>query len=91
MQELTESHSNVPTNVYCDNLAAINVVIKNKQHKGLKHTDIAIAYLREKFIEMKYRLYHIRTDENVADIFTKALFIQKFKDMRNKLFNMKYI
>lgn len=91
VQELTEFHSNVPTNVYCDNLAAINVVIKNKQHKGLKHTDIAIAYLREKFIEMKYRLYHIRTDENVADIFTKALFIQKFKDMRNKLFNMRYI
>ena len=42
----------------------------------------------DKFIDMKYRLCHIRTDHNVADIFTKALFIQKFKDVRNKLFNI---
>ena len=61
------------------------------KNKGLKHTDTAIAYLREKFVEMKYRLYHIGTDHSVADIFTKALFIQKLKDMRSNLINMRYI
>lgn len=91
IKELCQLKDTIPTHVHCDNQAAIHVLIKNKQHKGLKHTDIAIAYLREKFVERKYRLFHVATNDNVADIFTKALFTPKFKDMRNKLFNINYL
>ena len=91
IQELCEIPHLVPTEVHCDNIAAIHVLIKDKQHKGLKHTDIAIAYLREKLKENKYKLYHVPSNENIADIFTKALYKQKFREIREKMFNMKYI
>ena len=91
IQELHELPNPIPTEVHCDNLAAIHVLIKNKFHKGLKHTDIAIAYLREKFHERKYKLHHVPTNENVSDIFSKALYTLKFKEIRHKLFNMSYI
>ena len=79
IQELHKLPNPIPTEVHCNNLAAIHVLIKNKFHKGLKHTDIVIAYLREKFYERKYKLYRVPTNKNVADIFTKALYTLKFR------------
>ena len=49
------------------------------------------AYLREKLKENKYKLHHVPSNENVADIFTKALYKQKFREIRTKMFNMNYI
>jgi len=73
--------------IHCDNSAAIKIIESDKNIHGVKHTEIEIAYLRNLERRQIYGMVKIHTNNNCADILTKSLFIDKYKDMKLKLYN----
>ena len=59
--------------IYCDNQGAIALAKDNKFHSRTKHIDLCYHFVREVVEDNKIRFEYILTDENVANIFTKAL------------------
>jgi len=74
-------------NIHCDNSAAIMIIESDKDINRVKHTEIQVAYLRQMERRGIYRMVKIHTNNNCADILTKALFVEKYGDMRDKLFD----
>ncbi|KAJ3540638.1 hypothetical protein NMY22_g4216 [Coprinellus aureogranulatus] len=72
-----------PTTVLCDNRAAIIISEDPLLHARVKHIDIKYHFLRERAIEAKsITLRYINTNDNVADMFTKALPPRRFARLR---------
>ena len=63
----------------CDNQGAIALSKDNKFHARTKHIDIQYHFIREAVEDGKLAVAYIPTDDNTADIFTKALPKTKFK------------
>ncbi|CAJ2654309.1 unnamed protein product [Trifolium pratense] len=71
--------------LYCDNLSAINISKNPIQHSRTKHIDIRHHFIRELVEEKIVTLEHIASEEQLADIFTKALDASQFENLRGKL------
>jgi len=71
--------------LYCDNLSAINISKNHIQHSRTKHIDIRHHFIRDLVEEKIVTLAHVTTEEQLADIFTKALDVKQFERLRNKL------
>jgi hypothetical protein len=65
--------------LYCDNLSAINISKNPIQHSRTKHIDICHHFIRDLVEDKVVNLEHVATEEQVADIFTKALDANQFK------------
>lgn len=65
-----------------DNQSAIRLVKNPEFHKRTKHIDIAYHFIREKYNKGFFELVNVPTDEQVADILTKALPIEKLHKFR---------
>jgi hypothetical protein len=84
MLEEYDVQQNVLT-LYCDNLSVINISKNLIQHSGTKHIDIRHHFIRD-LVEYKVvTLEHVTTEEQLADIFTKALDVKQFEKLRSKL------
>jgi len=59
--------------LYCDNLSAINISKNPIQHSRTKHTDIHNHFIRELVEDKVENLECVATEEQLADIFIKAL------------------
>ncbi|GKB79036.1 hypothetical protein Tco_0945931 [Tanacetum coccineum] len=59
--------------MYSDNKSAIALCRNNVQHSRSKHIDIRYHFIKEKVENGVVELYFIRTEYQLADIFTKAL------------------
>ncbi|GKG10763.1 hypothetical protein Tco_0342163 [Tanacetum coccineum] len=59
--------------LYCDNKSAITLCCNNVQHSRSKHIDIRHHFIREQVEIGVVELYFVRTEYQLADIFTKAL------------------
>ena len=59
--------------VHCDNQSGIKLSKNQVFHDQSKHIDIKYHFLRDCVHRGTIRLDYIQTDEQVADIFTKAL------------------
>ncbi|GKF69907.1 hypothetical protein Tco_0202964, partial [Tanacetum coccineum] len=59
--------------LYCDNKSAIALCCNNVQHSRSKHIDILHHFIREQVEKGVVELYFVRTEYQLADIFTKAL------------------
>ncbi|KAG5038153.1 hypothetical protein JHK86_018993 [Glycine max] len=55
------------------------------QHSRTKHIDIRHHYIRDLVDDKVITLEHVATEEQVADIFTKALDANQFEKLRGKL------
>ena len=71
--------------LYCDNLSAINISKNPVQHSRTKHIDIRHHYIRDLVDDKVITLEHVDTEEQIADIFTKALDANQFEKLRGKL------
>ena len=67
-----------PIIVNCNNQGAIALSKDNKFHACTKHIDLWYHFIREAVKDNKITVNYILTDENVSDIFTKALLRLKF-------------
>ncbi|GMI77806.1 hypothetical protein HRI_001449800 [Hibiscus trionum] len=69
----------------CDNLSAIRLAENPVFHARTKHIEVHHHYIREKVLEGEIRMEPTKTDEQVADIFTKSLSKPKFEKFREVL------
>lgn len=59
--------------IYCDNQSAIAIGKNPVQHRRTKHIQIKYHFVRESERKGDIKLEYCRSDEQLADIFTKAL------------------
>ena len=74
-----------PTIMFNDNKSAVMLADSNTSSKRMKHIATRIAFLREQIAAGTIMLYHIRTEGQLADIFTKALPPSIFHYLRSYL------
>ncbi|KAL0377326.1 UNVERIFIED_CONTAM: Retrovirus-related Pol polyprotein from transposon RE1 [Sesamum radiatum] len=74
-----------PTTIYCDNKSAIAITKNPVQHNRTKHIDIKYHALREATTRGEIELKYCSTEEQLADMFTKALLRDKFEELRTKI------
>jgi hypothetical protein len=67
-----------PTTLYCDNQSAIELTKDDKFHARTKHIDIRFHFVREAVENGVITPRYVPSDDNIADIFTKALPQSKF-------------
>nr|CAD1840712.1 unnamed protein product [Ananas comosus var. bracteatus] len=66
------------TVIYCDNQSTI-AMIKNPVHQNrTKHIEIRYHFIRDQLANDNIVLKHCSTDQQLADIFTKSLPVEKF-------------
>ncbi|GJR76476.1 hypothetical protein Tco_0345860 [Tanacetum coccineum] len=63
----------------CDNKSFIALCCNNVQHSRSKHIDIRHHFIREQVEKGVVELYFVRTEYQLADIFTKALPKERFE------------
>ncbi|GKC84524.1 hypothetical protein Tco_1140241 [Tanacetum coccineum] len=71
--------------LYCVNKSAITLCCNNVQHSKAKHINIRYHFIKEQVENGIVDLYFIRTEYQLADIFTKPLPRERFNFLINKL------
>jgi hypothetical protein len=71
--------------VFEDNAGAIEIANVPKMRPRTKHLNIKYHHFREEVKKGTISIYHTRTEEQIADIFTKPLPEQPFMKFREKM------
>jgi hypothetical protein len=74
-----------PTVIYCDNQSCIKLLINHVFHDRSKHIDIWYHHLRDCVQWNIMLLQYIPTEDQDADILTKALTRRKFEYHRDRI------
>jgi hypothetical protein len=69
----------------CDNENAVKIVTNPVQHKKTRHIDIRHYFLRDYMSKGDLVMESVRTDDQLADIFTKPLDETRFCKLRSEL------
>ena len=68
-----------------ENQSAITLSKNLVHHNRTKHTDTRYHFIRQCIEDKKIKIAFIRTEDQLADIFTKALGKVKFQEMRGRI------
>ena len=68
--------------IYCDNLSSIQLAHNPVFYAWTKHIEVHYHIIREKVLSSDIDLVYVNTEEQVADIFTKALGAEKLQRFR---------
>eukprot|EP00253_Pinus_taeda_P024382 PITA_24382 len=71
-----------PTTLWCDNQSAIQPCKDPIQHQRNKHIKLHMHFIRKLIHDHVFEVQYFSTDDQVADIFTKALIEVKFTKLR---------
>nr|GEX15179.1 retrovirus-related Pol polyprotein from transposon TNT 1-94 [Tanacetum cinerariifolium] len=71
--------------MYCDSKAAIAISCNPVQHSRTKHIDVRYHFIKEKVKKGIIELFFVRTEYQLADLFTKALPEERFKYLVRRL------
>ncbi|GJW08041.1 retrovirus-related pol polyprotein from transposon TNT 1-94 [Tanacetum coccineum] len=71
--------------LYFNNKSAIALCCKNVQHSRSKHIDVRYHFIKKQVENGVVELYFVRTEYQLADIFTKALPRERFNFLVEKL------
>ena len=71
--------------ILCDNTSAMNMAKNPVQHKCTKHIDVRHHFLRDNVEKGNIVMEFCKTENQVADIFTKALGRESFQKNRLEL------
>ncbi len=74
-----------PIIIYCDNISSILFANNLVYHARTKHIEVHYHFIREKVLAKEIDLIHVNTENQVANIFTKALGIDKLRKFRKML------
>jgi hypothetical protein len=86
-QLLHELHISIPraTVVYYDNVSAVYMVANLVHHRRTKHIEIDIHFVHEKVALGQFRVLHVLSTHQFADIITKGLPVQLYTDFWTSL------
>ncbi|KAE8679378.1 hypothetical protein F3Y22_tig00111402pilonHSYRG01323 [Hibiscus syriacus] len=70
--------------LYCDNQSAIRLAENPVFHARTKHVEVHYHFVREKVLQEEIEMRQIKTDEQIADLFTKSLSVGKFEHFRRQ-------
>jgi len=65
--------------IYCDNINSILLANNLVYHARTKHIEVHYHFIREKILTREINLINVSTENQVVNIFTKALGIDKLK------------
>jgi hypothetical protein len=82
--ELSQRPSS-PTPIYVDNTGSISLARNPEHHARTKHIDVKYHLTREHLQRGTIALHHVPTQNNTADVFTKALSRPAHVQHRNEL------
>ncbi|GJZ08763.1 retrovirus-related pol polyprotein from transposon TNT 1-94 [Tanacetum coccineum] len=71
--------------LYCDNKSVIALCCNNVQHSRAKHIDLRYHFIKAQVENGIVELYFVRTEYQLADIFTKPLPRERFNFLIEKL------
>nr|GEX67403.1 retrovirus-related Pol polyprotein from transposon TNT 1-94 [Tanacetum cinerariifolium] len=71
--------------MYCDNKSAIALCYNNVQHSRAKHIDVRYHFIKDQVDNAVVELYFVRTEYQLADIFTNPLPRERFNFLIDKL------
>nr|GEW00406.1 ribonuclease H-like domain-containing protein [Tanacetum cinerariifolium] len=77
--------------MYCDSKAAISISCNPVQHSLTKHIDVRYHFIKEKVKKGIIELFFVRTEYQLADLFTKALSEERFKYLVRRLVKMEIL
>jgi hypothetical protein len=80
-----ECESNRSTPLYVDNQSAIKLVQNPEYHQRTKHIDIKFHFIREKAKEGTVKVIYVPSEQQRADLFTKALPKCHFKSLCERI------
>nr|GFA03443.1 retrovirus-related Pol polyprotein from transposon TNT 1-94 [Tanacetum cinerariifolium] len=71
--------------IYFDSKSAIAISCNSIQHSRTKHIDVRYHFIKEHIEKGMIELYFVKTDYQLADLFTKALPADRFNHMVRRL------
>nr|GEY17367.1 retrovirus-related Pol polyprotein from transposon TNT 1-94 [Tanacetum cinerariifolium] len=71
--------------MYCDSKAAIAISCNPVHHSHTKHIDVRYHFIKEKVKKGIVELFFVRTEYQLADLFTKALPVESFQYLVKRL------
>ena len=74
-----------PPTIWCDNLSALALASNLVFHARTKHVEVDYHFIREKVTNKDVQFRHISTNDQLADVLTKALSSPRFISLRSKL------
>ena len=86
LHELGEADDK-PVRLALDNQSAIAVAYNPEHHNRMKHVERRHFFVRECVENMRLEVPFVRTDDNLADFFTKPLDPSRFFTLRNIIMN----
>ncbi|KAB2617825.1 gag-pol polyprotein [Pyrus ussuriensis x Pyrus communis] len=78
-------NSTKPSNLYCDNKAAISIAHNLVQHDRTKHVEVDRHFIKERLVDGTINLPYVKSDDQLADILTKAVSSRIFHLSLSKL------
>ncbi|GJT61168.1 hypothetical protein Tco_1004701 [Tanacetum coccineum] len=71
--------------IYCDSKSAIAISCNPVQHSRTKHIAVRYHFIKEHVEKGTIELYFVKTDYQLADLFTKALLVDRFNYLVRRL------
>ena len=79
---------NVDTGIctlFVDNLSAVKLIKNPEFHQRSKHIDVKYHFIRDLYAVGEIDIQYVKSDDQIADIFTKALAKPRFLYLKEKL------